>query len=210
MNHIRAILFDIDGTLLDTTEFILQAAEYALKVHNLPIPDRKVIRLAVGLPVNEYFRTFAGDFDPAILLQTVSEFQLQNMHLSFPYENALSTLQTLKNKGLKVGAVTSRRRESILQTLEPTKITELLDVLVAGGETALGKPHADPLLKAVELLNEHPDTAFMVGDSHFDIAMGKSAGTKTIRAMYGFHTEFLHEPEPDFFVEDIGDLLKIL
>lgn len=211
MKHIRAILFDIDGTLLDTTEFIWQATEHALRVHNLPIPERKIISRAVGLPTDIYFQSLGGEnFDHQILLETAKAFQIQNMHLSFAYANTLSTLQSLKEKGLKIGAVTSRHRKSILETLTPAGIEQFLDVLVAGNETPLGKPHADPLLKAIAELGESPESALMVGDSHVDIEMGKNAGTTTVRALYGFHTDFLHEPEPDFFVDDIGDLLKIL
>ena len=50
----------------------------------------------------------------------------------------------------------------------------------------------------------------MIGDSHFDIEAGKNAGTKTIRATYGFHTDKLNEPRPDYFINDISDLLKLL
>lgn len=71
------------------------------------------------------------------------------------------------------------------------------------------KPHPAPLLKALERMSLPISSAAMIGDSHLDIEAGKNAGTKTVRATYGFHTDKLHESKPDFIINSIAELLNI-
>jgi pyrophosphatase PpaX len=211
MKGITTILFDIDGTVLDTSEFILQATEYALSSLGYPVPDRSVIKKEVGIPFPQYYIDLCGS-DEHIdkLIEKHREFQYSNYNLSKLFPNALSTLTYLKKKGYKLGAVTTRSNKTSHQTLVNAGIFDLFDIVISFEDAKKLKPNPDPLLKALENMNETPEKAVMIGDSHLDIEAGKNAGTKTIRAAYGFHKDNLHNPEPDFIVEDIGDLLKIL
>ncbi len=209
MTEIRSLLFDVDGTLLDTTEFILKAAEHALATHGYPIPDRSIISKLVGKPFDEFYGALGGSENIILLENTHREFQKKNLHLSGPYPRTLAVLTKLHEQGFRMAAVTSRSKITSLETLRRADIHSFFDAIISGEDTAELKPHPAPLLKALELLGEVPSRSCMIGDSHADIEAGISAGCRTIRATYGFHTERLHDPEPDFFIDHIADLLKI-
>ncbi len=211
MKNITTLLFDIDGTLLDTSEFILQATEHALKTCGYLVPDRETISKNVGTPFPEYYFILAGrDADADKLIETHRTFQYVNYHLAKLFPNALSTVKVLKEKGYKLAAVTTRSKKTSHQTLKNAGLYDLFDVIISLEDTNEPKPNPAPLLKALEHLNEVSENAVMIGDSHLDIEAGKSAGTKTIRVTYGFHTGNLNNPEPDFFIKDIKDLLELL
>lgn len=211
MKDITTLLFDIDGTILDTREFIIQATEYALKTLCYQVPERSVIAQNVGKVFPDYYGTLSGSSEKIKeLIDAHWEFQYSNMHLSVLFPNTLQALKAVKEKGYKLGAVTTRSRKTSKQTLLDSGIFDLFDIVIAGDDVKESKPHPAPLLKALELVGEVPEKAIMIGDSHLDIEAGKNAGTKTIRAIYGFHTDNLHEPEPNFIVEDISELLKLL
>lgn len=207
-DSIRAFLFDVDGTILDTREFIFQAFEYALTAHGHEIPARSTIKKLIGKPLDECYRILSGLDKVEHLQNAHSQFQLSNFSLSIPYPKAFQTLKTLKDGGFKLAVVTTRGRKTASETLRRAGMEELFDAIISGEDAQL-KPHPEPLLKALGQIDESPAGAVMIGDTYLDIEAGKNAGTKTIRATYGFHTERLHDPEPDFFIDDIGDILKI-
>ncbi|MDO8489860.1 MAG: HAD-IA family hydrolase [bacterium] len=211
MKGITTFLFDIDGTVLDTREFILQATEHALATLGYAIPERSVMKKSVGKPFPEYYFSLTDlNADIEALIEAHRAWQLSHFEVSVIFPHALETLQTLKNNGYNIAAVTTRGRATSLQTLVNAGVFDLFDVIISGNDTPELKPSPVPLFKALEHLHETPGNAVMIGDSHLDIEAGKNAGTKTIRATYGFHSDNLHEPEPDFFIGDIKDLLKFV
>ncbi len=209
MKEITTILLDIDGTVLDTRDFIMEAAEYTLLKFGHNVPTRSVIAKNVGKKFPDFHFALTGsNKDVDKFIEVYRNFQIKNYHLSKIFPNCLETLKKLKKKGYKIGAVTSRSKKTSYQTLANSGISDFFDVVISAEDTKELKPDPAPLLKALEFLKEIPERAVMIGDSHFDIEAGKNAGTKTIRATYGFHTDDLHKPEPDFFIDDIKDLLK--
>lgn len=211
MDKITTLLFDIDGTVLDTREFIIQATEHALNTLEYPVPKREVIEKCVGMAFPGYYQSLTGtDKDTDKLIDAHRDFQYKNYNLAKLFPHALETLQKLKEKGYKMAAVTTRSKKTSHQTLIDADIFDLFDVVISNEDASELKPHPAPLLKALELMRRLPENAVMIGDSHLDIQAGKNAGTKTIRAAYGFHTDHLHDPEPDFIIEDIKDLLTLL
>ena len=210
MKGINTILFDLDGTLLDTDEFIIQATEHALSSLSYPVPDRLTIRKTMGNPFPNYYFILAGESaDAGRLVEMHREFQYANYNLVKPFPNTLETLSKLKEKGYKLGIVTARSEKTSYQTLKDSGIYHLFDGIISWEDVEKHKPDPDPVLKALKLLNALPSEAVMVGDSHFDIEAGFNAGTKTVRVTYGFHTDNLNNPKPDFIISDIKDLLKL-
>ncbi|MBI4268631.1 HAD-IA family hydrolase [Candidatus Uhrbacteria bacterium] len=211
MDGITTILFDIDGTILDTREFILAATEHALAAFGYAIPERSVIQKSVGKPFPEFYFSLTGTHEHTdALMEAHRAFQAAHYHLSVIFPNALETVTMLKERGYAMAAVTTRSRRTSLQTLKNAGIFDFFDVVISGEDAKELKPHPAPLFAALKNLQAVPEAAVMVGDSHFDIEAGKNAGTKTIRATYGFHADNLFEPEPDFFIDDIKDLLELL
>ncbi len=211
MQKITTLLFDIDGTILDTREFIFQATEHALFTLGYPVPDRTILSKVAGIPFPEYYIELTGsDKHSEKLIEAHRSFQYSNFHLAKLFPHSLQTLKILKGMGYKLGAVTTRSKKTSLQTLIDSEIFHLFDTVISAEDTKDLKPHPAPLFKALELMKEAPEHAVMIGDSHFDVEAGKNAGTKTIRATYGFHNDNLHDPEPDLFIDDKGYLLNLL
>ena len=211
MDDVTTLLFDIDGTVLNTDEFILHATEHALATVGYPVPDRSVISKTIGIPFPEYYVILSGASNKIdALIEAHRNFQYKNYNLVKLFPNSLATLKSLKHKGYKMAAVTSRSNKTSIQTIDDAGLLDVFDIIISFEDTHTRKPDPAPLFKALQYFKEVPKKAVMIGDSHLDIQAGKNAGTKTIRAVYGFHTENLHDPEPDFIIKDISELLTLL
>lgn len=211
MEGITTILFDVDGTILDTREFIIKATEYALLKLGYKVPEYSIIASNIGKAFPDFYFSLTGsNKDTEKLIEIHRAFQFDNYHLSKPFPNAIETLKKLKKKGYKFAAVTTRSNKTSHQTLLNADIFDLFDVIISNEDTKELKPSPAPLLMALKHMKEIPERAVMIGDSHLDIEAGENARAKTIRAAYGFHKDNLHNPEPDFIIDDIKELLKIL
>lgn len=208
MNDVRAVLFDVDGTLLDTREYIFRAFEHSLGVHGFPIPARSGISRVIGSPILDCYRalTGSGEDDIERLAASHREFQFAHFELSVPFPNVSETLARLKERGLKLGAVTNRFSQSVIPTLSSAGLTHFFDTLVCLDQVERPKPDPMHLLKALASLDEQPPNAVMVGDSPIDIEAGKNAGTKTVFVTYGFHSYLPPELSADAIIGDIKEL----
>ncbi len=210
MKNIKVLLFDIDGTILDTREFIIQATEHTLTLHGHTVPKKTKISKLVGKPFNEFYTRLTGLSEVAQLQKTHREYQLKNLHLSKIFPRAKETLMALRERGYTMAAVTTRSKITSLDTLRQADVEQCFDVIISKEDAVAEKPHPAPLLKALEILNEIPEHAVMIGDADVDVEAGKNAGTKTIRVTYGFNTDRLHETAPDYIIHDIKELLTLL
>lgn len=129
--------------------------------------------------------------------------------MSVPYPRTKETLAAIQGRGAKIGAVTSRSKMTSISTLELADLLPFFDTVISMEDAPAIKPSPEPLLVALTNIGSDPSRAVMIGDSHLDIEAGKNAGTRTVRMTSGFHADHLHDPEPDFIISDIGDLLEI-
>lgn len=212
MQGIRALLLDVDGTILDTREFILQAAEHALHANGYELVPREKIAQAVGLSFDEFYYFILGRRDVDVVpLQTSHRiFQLERLDLSNPFQNSFTTLTELKTRGYKLAAITNRRRATLLPTLEKDNLLELFDEIIAADDAPELKPSPTQLNIALERFRLAPEEAVMVGDTDIDIAAGKAAGVSTLRVWYGFMGPKKPTVKADHDIEnDISELLQI-
>ena len=205
----QAILFDIDGTLLDTTELLFQAFEHTLDAHKLPVHNRDVIGALIGKHIVKIYTNLAPGIDPQILIDTHSGFQKNNLHLAIIFPNTQKVLETLKKAGIKLGVISNRIRTS-RPSLKRAGIFDYFDTIVTAGEVTHPKPHPEMIEKALAHLHVKPEKALIVGDTESDILTGKNAGVTTIAVTYGFHGKKVTETNPDFVVDDIFDILPIV
>lgn len=206
---LKAILFDVDGTLLDTREFIFQASEHTLTKHGFKIPKREMMATFVGGSLKRFYEKVAPRGEFKLLRKTQGEFQLNNVHLVSLFPEVAETLKKLKRWGFKLGAITSRHKETLIEILEYSGIIKFFDVVISADDVKYTKPHPEPILKALKKLKVKPEDALVVGDAVYDIEAGKKAGVKTVAVTYGFGGKKVAEAKPDFVIDDINKLLSL-
>jgi len=207
---IKAVLFDIDGTILDTLDFVFLAVKYTLDKHEF-IVSKELLMQAAGRPLLEYYRFILPNEDYEQLAQTHREFQ-KDKHITMvkTFPNVKKVLKKLRKENYKMAGVSNRSRESLVESLKVTGIEDYFDVIVGVGDVENPKPHKDHPNKALELLGVDKDFAIMVGDTAADIKAGKSAGIKTVGVTYGWIGKDIKKSKPDFVIDNIEELLDLV
>lgn len=208
---IKAAVFDVDGMILDTKEFIFQSYEFTLAKHGHAVPSRAEIAKQIGRPLSDCYAEFAPDGTFVILRKTHDEFQARNMHLISKYDGLVEMLEELKADGVKLGAFSSRKG-NLIPSLEKTGVRHYFDVVVQGGDVENHKPHPEGLHKALKAMAVKPEYSAMLGDAVVDIKAGKAGGAAiTVGITHGFGTtEDLIAAKPDFIVNDLSSIPPIL
>ena len=207
----KAVLFDLDGTLIDTSDLIFRSFEYALDtVLHTQIP-REELLWTFGRPLEQIMRTLGGDKAEELLtaFRTYSIGHETDITL-FP--QVKETLKYLRTHGIKTAIVTSRIHPSTMRDLEILQVdTALFDTIITPESTVEHKPHPTPALKAMELLGVTPEETIMIGDSVHDLQCGREAGCHTAFVQYSMvPQEELRAQNPDYSVASLSDLIDIL
>lgn len=206
----KAVLFDIDGTLLDSYDFVFEGMKYSLTFHGHPYPFKNKIQQAMGKPLNEFYKVLFPDGNIESLAEKHREFQKDNFHLIQPFPKVNKILKELKEKGFLLAAISNRMRKSLIHSLEMNKILSFFDVILSAEDVANPKPHKEHVLAALKTLKVKQENAFMVGDTDEDIKAGQNAGVKTVGVTYGFLGEDIKKYKPDYVIDSIEELLGII
>lgn len=211
MARIRAVIFDADGTLLDTREFILRAFEHVLSTSGYALPRREVIAATVGRSLTECYEILVPGGDAEALRDMHIAFQQDNFHLIDSYEGVILTLDTLRQNKMKIG-ILSTRLGTLVATLEHVGIRDHCDAIVGGKDVKNVKPDPEGLFKILRMLDADASHAAMIGDTVQDIGAGKNAGVAlTIGVTHGFgKRDALEEAGADHIVDRIPDITPIL
>jgi pyrophosphatase PpaX len=209
LNNAKAVLFDLDGTLLDTFDFIYGAFEFAFDEHGVVPLSRESISHLMGGPLEEVYRAMAPGYDAILLAESHRKFQSDNLNLVKLFPSTIEVLEALKQSGRKIAAITTRSNVTSIRSLEITGVVKYFDIIISAEDVENHKPHPEPLFKALDFLNIETPEAMMVGDTAADIMAGKNAGTKTVAALYGFGGERLIALDPDFAIRDLQSLLLL-
>lgn len=210
MTKIQAICFDVDGTLINTTEYIYGAFEHSLGLHNQEILGRDMMQRMMGKQLEDCYRDFTDLSDVQELMDTHHEYQLENPELAVAYPYAEETLKRLREMGISIAAVTTRVRETAIQTLEFNGLYSLVDFFVGLEDVSSPKPDPEGIKKALDYFGVHPSDAIMVGDSPVDVEAGKNAKTYTIGVTHGFHGDAIAELEPDYVIDGLSEIIEIV
>lgn len=208
---IKAILFDLDGTLINTNDLIIKSYQYTLKKHlSMEISPSDVAKY-FGEPLKKTLSRY-DENNVSEMIATYKAFNEENHDiLCKDFEGIKEALIAIKEKGLKVAVVTSKREKMAQRGLKFLGIDVYIDVMVTPESTEKHKPDGEPALKACEILGISPEEAIMVGDSHYDILCGKSAGCFTCAVNYSeLPLELLKSYNPDYFVHNIMELVNIV
>jgi pyrophosphatase PpaX len=213
MPKLDTILFDLDGTLIDSIRLILDSYHHTLASHGLPPRTDEEWLRGVGTPLSVQFAEWRDDPSTIdALITTYREYNLKH-HDSMVtvYPGVVQAIEALKAAGLATGLVTSKNRQGALRGLALARLELLMDVLVCADEVDNPKPHPEPVEKAVALLGADPATTVYVGDSIHDMVSGRAAGVRTAAALWGpFGRHHLEGADPDYWLERPAELLTLV
>lgn len=223
----QAILFDLDGTLIDTTDLILRCFQHSWERVFGFSHSRKALLQTFGTPLrdamNRLLLTKGAEFDrrmraaeanPDLVDQLLAEYRSFNAanhdRLTRPFHGTTEVLSELRRRGYLIGVVTSKTRELALRGLRLCCLDGLIQSAVFLEDTDAHKPHPEPILAALKRLSAPPHMAAYVGDSPHDIVAARAAGVRTVAALWGPAPKAeLEREKPDFMAESITDLLEL-
>lgn len=207
----RAAVFDLDGTLVDSVELIVESFRYATRrVLGLEL-SREAMIAHVGKPLREQMQIIDADRAEE-LVRVYREFNhREHDRMLSLYAGVGELLEQLQRRGVRIGLVTSKSRPVTKMAFDVTGIEPLLDAIVCADETERNKPHPDPILHCLDMLGVSPEHACYVGDSPYDLQAAKAAGVKAVGVGWGvFDEALLLAEEPDRMVATVEELGRVL
>jgi pyrophosphatase PpaX len=203
------VLFDLDGTLIDSGSMILASFRHATRtVLARDVPDEVLLAHVGGATLDEQMRAL----DPTRVDDLVASYREHNSPLHDelqPCSGVVDLLEQLHGEGRRLGIVTAKRQATVGLAFRALPLAHLFDAVVASDDVARNKPHPDGILRALELLEAMPEDAAYVGDSPFDVEAAKRAGVYSVGVLWGgIHSrERLEAAQPDLLVESSEELL---
>jgi pyrophosphatase PpaX len=206
------VLFDLDGTVIDSGSIILASMRHAAKEVLGRDPGDELLMAAVGGPgLEAQMRALAPDHVDELV--RVYRAHNEPLHEELRCCTGIEdVLVRLKDEGRRLGIVTAKRRATADLAFAVLPIEHLFETVVGGDETKAHKPDPEPLLLAAERLGVDPRTCAYVGDSTFDMRAAKAAGMHAVAVTWGgIHArEKLEAEQPDAIVDDAEELYAAL
>ncbi|HKP50504.1 MAG TPA: HAD-IA family hydrolase, partial [Gemmatimonadales bacterium] len=176
MSQLQTVLFDLDGTLIDSIRLILDSYHHTLTQHNLPARSDEEWLRGVGTPLHVQFSQWHDSPEKLeAMIATYREFNLKHHdRMVTVYPGVVEAVRQIKSSGIQTGLVTSKNRQGALRGLALVGLEALMDVMVCADEVSNPKPHPEPVEKAVALLGADPARTVYVGDSIHDMHSGRA------------------------------------
>ncbi len=208
--NIDTVLFDLDGTLIDTNELIYASFDYTFKKYGYHFTKEEILTFN-GPPLVETFYK-VDEHRTKEMIETYREHNLlHHDRLVKVFPNVIETLTHLQNHGIKMGIVSTKMRQGVELGLNSMKIRSFFDSIISYDDVTHAKPHPEPVLKAMGQLDGQPKHTLMVGDSYQDIESGKNAGMRTAAVAWSHKgKDFLNQYHPTYMLHDMKDLWAIL
>lgn len=208
----KAVIFDLDGTLLNTLGDLTTAVNHGLTACGFPTRTEAQVRTFIGDGVKQLIaRSCPADADEAaraaVLEAYLPYYAAHNADLTVPYEGVLDLLAELKATGIRL-AVVSNKHAPAVEALCARFFGEYLELAVGNDGTRLPKPAPDCLLYAMERMGLAPDEVWFVGDSVQDVLTARAAGVKCAAVTWGFQDEPCLAAEHPAALAHIADEVK--
>ena len=207
-----AVLFDLDGTLVDSIELLVASMEYSFEGRTLRPLVSEWLAL-IGTPLDTMLARWAVDADDVHVLRArYREHQLaKHDEMIKLYPGMVETVRALHAAGHPLAVVTSKLEVGARRALKFAQIEDCFDVVVGIDQTTKHKPEPEPVWYALERIGASRDRAIFVGDSTHDMEAGRAAGVKTVAVLWGpYSREQLEPTHPDHYVSDFPELWNVL
>ncbi len=212
-NRYRALLFDLDGTLVDSLDLILSSYRHTMAEHLGRVPPDEAWLVTMGRPLRVQLESFARTPEQleAMFRTYIDHNEANNQRLIRPFPGMREAIESLRGAGFRMGVVTSKIGEHARRELRSCGLDGLFDGLVAADDVQRPKPHPEPVLRGLQSVGAAAEEALMVGDSLFDLESARAAGVDTAAALWGpFDRDRLAAGEPTHWVRHIDELLVLL
>lgn len=210
---IKIAILDFDGTLGDTTAVIVRTTQAAIKELGLPERTDEECAAMIGLRLVEIppvlFPECEVDRDlyAVTYRRLFNEFNTEGAVELYP--NVMDTLKELSRRGIILTIASSRSNASLTEYVKNLGLSSTVTYILGANDVKNGKPDPEAVNKTLALFDIKPEEAIVVGDTVFDIEMGRNAGTRTCGVSYGNGSrESLSKA--DWLIDDFGELLKLI
>lgn len=208
----KTILFDLDGTLLDTNDLIISSFIYTLEKF---FPERLVTSDEIVPHMGETLYDMLARYDESRVHEMIDVYREHNqrthdsMVVAFPH--VLEVVEELHARGIKMGIVTTKQRSTVQMGLALCKLSSYMDSVVTIQDVKNPKPHPEPVLKAMAELGAIAETTLMVGDSRYDIESAQRAGIDAAGVAWSLKgEEYLNSFSPTHMLKDMKELLQLV
>jgi pyrophosphatase PpaX len=213
MPKIKTILFDLDGTLIQTTEIILSTFRETFNrfFPHISISDQEMTAF-LGQTLFTTFGFYANTEEEVTeIVKYYREESNKKIEKGLQaYPTALETLAYFKKKGLSVGVVTSKMREIAIYHLDLTGLLPYIDGLIGYEDSKEHKPSPEPILNALALFEAKRESTIYIGDHENDMISAKKAGVLTCAVTYSHRVAALLAEQPDFVIDQLDQLKHLI
>ena len=214
MVKINTVLFDFDGTVMDTTGVIVDSWQHTFRtIEGKERPVQEIIA-TFGEPLEVTMSKFFPRFDTAEAISIYRSFHRDNFGERIKlFPGVKELLVALKEKGYKTGLVTSRLKGTTMEGLERYGIKDCFDAIVTCDDCEKHKPDPEPINITLQKLDSKPEGSIMLGDTMLDILCAKNAGVKSVLVGWAVavsEDEKTGENAPDYVIETAEELFEIL
>lgn len=213
MKKYHNYLFDLDGTLINTIDLIIDCFHHSLHYAGGVKITREEICSHVGLPLKEQFKIYLGhlkDVDYEEVMQKHLDYQLKHWPGKvFVYKGVTEVLDKLKKNECRLAVVTSRRIKTAELYMKALGLYDYFEYLITPELTPTHKPNPEPAFYAIRQLQVSPQETLFIGDSTFDIECGHRAGLATAFAQWGGHNHGAFTHQPTYILSEPKDIFKI-
>lgn len=202
------LIFDWDGTLIDSEANIVQCMQAAMKDLNLPVLGKETVKNIIGLGLQEALTTLYPDIDQNTAKQLTDRYRFHffTSDPSEPFSGVDEILAQLNQAQYLMAVATGKGRKGLDKALSATGYGSLFHASRCADETR-SKPHPQMLLEILEVLGVEANQALMVGDTEYDIHMAKNAGMESVAVTYGVHErERLLKCDPTHCIDSFDEL----
>lgn len=212
------VIFDLDGTLVDTAPDLIAAANHALSDIGLdPVPGH-ILAPAIALGARYMImdglkhtgRNLPDDEVDRLLSLFLEHYLAHISNASRPYPGAVTCLETLRAQGARLGVCTNKRSHLSKALVSELGLDRLLDTVVGRDSVAKSKPHPDHLLETIRQAGGSAQRAIMVGDTAVDVATARAAGVPVIGVTFGYSDTAMADLKPDIVISHYDQLLPAI
>jgi len=214
MRRYTAILFDLDGTLIDSSEDLVQSVLHGFEAIGLPPPERGTIVRNVGKPLIDF---------PALLGYDLTDRQRQEFTRYYrayyavhcgdhtePFPGVRETLEVLREEGLKMAVVTTKSQDQAEGAVRTIGLARYFDLVRGWSPGQKMKPDPEPVCETLKQLGESSDKALVVGDSEQDILAAQAGGTDCCACLYGYRDpDFMRSLKPTYVITAFPEVRAI-